>query len=60
MPRPYRLNGRSRRLQAAIKRFGSEAQLAKRLTPATSRQAVNTWRDIPPARVKQIERLMQQ
>ncbi len=58
MPRPYNLKGRSKRLQAALRKFGGDAHLGKMLTPPATRQAVNQWKDIPPGRVKQIERLM--
>lgn len=58
MPRPYRLKGRSKLLQAALKKYGGDAQLARRLTPPAKRQAVHQWDEIPPGRVKQVERLM--
>lgn len=48
MPRPYRKKGRSRLLQAAVKKAGSDVALARLL--GINRQAVGQWNDIPPCR----------
>jgi len=58
MPRPTRFVGRTKRLQAALKRAGGGAQLGRWFKPVISKQAIHQWADIPPSRVKRVEQIM--